>query len=64
MNLTKEDKQMVVDYILKHHDTYTGLKSEERTSSKIKLKADTTENLLNLFYQSGGAKLYTQEELI
>ena len=64
MNLTKEDKKMVINFIMDHHSKYIGLKSEERTNSKIELKADTTENLLDLFYHAGGAKLYTQEELI
>ncbi|WP_425203765.1 hypothetical protein [Priestia megaterium] len=64
MNLTKEDKKMVINFIMDHHSKYIGLKSEERTNSKIKLKADTTENLLDLFYHAGGARLYTQEELI
>ncbi|MGG0308254.1 hypothetical protein ABEY43_05990 [Priestia megaterium] len=64
MNLTKEDKQMVVDYILKHHDTYGNKTSEAKMLISKELKSQKCEKLLDLFYQSGGAKLYTQEELI
>lgn len=64
MNLTKEDEKMVINFIMDHHSKYIGQKSEERTNSKIKLKSETTETLLDLFYHAGGARLYTQENLI
>ncbi|TPF18074.1 hypothetical protein [Priestia megaterium] len=64
MNLTKEDKKMVINFIMDHHADYKILKAEHVTYNVEQLKSKTTETLLDLFYHAGGASLYTQEELI
>jgi len=60
MNLSKEDRKALINYIIEHHPVYKNhVKLETQQLIIAELKTKSNEIVTDLFYQAGGKELYS-----